>query len=80
MTNRNTAVVIGAGPGLGQALVDRFAQAGMQVAMVARSLSSGKALSSTNVRSYPCDATDPEAVKALFETVETDMTARPRSV
>jgi NAD(P)-dependent dehydrogenase (short-subunit alcohol dehydrogenase family) len=54
-------------------LVDRFAQAGMQVAMAARSLSSGKTFSSTNVRSYPCDATDPQAVKALFETVETDL-------
>lgn len=73
MTKQQIAVVVGAGPGLGQALVDCFAKAGMQVAMVSRSGSSGEASSSTNVRTYSCDATDPQAVKALFETVESDL-------
>lgn len=69
---RQTAVVVGAGSGLGQALVDRFAHAGMQVARVSRSVSTDQ-VSSTNIRSYSCDATNYQAVKALFETVETDL-------
>ena len=36
MTEREVAVVVGAGPGLGNALVHRLAQAGMTVAAVSR--------------------------------------------
>lgn len=36
MKEQQIAVVVGAGPGLGNALVQRFAQAGMTVAAVSR--------------------------------------------
>jgi len=36
MSEKEVAIVVGAGPGLGSALVVRFAQAGMAVAAVSR--------------------------------------------
>ena len=36
MTEKEVAIVVGAGPGLGNALVARFAEAGMTVAAVSR--------------------------------------------
>ena len=37
MSDRQVAVIVGVGPGLGFALVRRFARAGMAVALAARS-------------------------------------------
>jgi NAD(P)-dependent dehydrogenase (short-subunit alcohol dehydrogenase family) len=72
-----TAIVVGVGPGLGWALVRRFATAGLRVAMAARNrdklqlLLDGVPL--PDVRPYACDATDPTAVTGLFTAVENDL-------
>ncbi len=77
MSEGQTAVVVGVGPGLGWALVRRFADAGMGVAMAARRDEKLKRLLAAEprdgVRPYACDATDAAAVDALFERVRADL-------
>jgi NAD(P)-dependent dehydrogenase (short-subunit alcohol dehydrogenase family) len=71
-----TAVVIGAGPGLGSALVRRFAQAGMNVAAARRDAGQLERLVKelgAPVRAYSCDATDEGSVSALFAALAKDM-------
>lgn len=71
MSDRESAVVVGVGPGLGLALVKVLARAGMAVTMAARDEQRLATLKSEDlgdrVRAYPCDSTDPAAVAALFE-------------
>ena len=73
---REIAVVVGAGPGLGWALAKRFAQAGMQVVAAARDPVKLKpavsAEGASGVQLEACDATQPIAVTRLFDTVERD--------
>ena len=70
---------MGVGPGLGFALVRRFARAGMAVALAARSkerleqLLAGEPVEHAKV--YACDATDKAAVDRLFTEVEQDLGA-----
>lgn len=66
------AVVVGAGPGLGNALVSRFAESGMRVAAVSRRGLAGDAYRDL-VRGYSCDATIGEEVKRLFERVTDEL-------
>jgi NAD(P)-dependent dehydrogenase (short-subunit alcohol dehydrogenase family) len=66
------AVVVGAGAGLGNALVARFAEAGMRVAAVSRRGGAGEPRRDP-VRSYRCDATIGEQVKDLFERVTVEL-------
>ncbi len=77
MSEGETAIVVGVGPGLGRALVETFAEAGMKVAMAARSPEHLEKLKPDSlageVRAYPCDSSDPEAVTALFESVAADL-------
>ena len=74
MAESAVGVVVGAGPGLGSALVNRFAEAGMSVAAVSRK---GKAPESrhsgTAVRAYACDATASDQVKSMFARVAADL-------
>lgn len=76
MTEQQIAVVVGAGPGLGNALVDRFARSGMTVAALSRS---GGHVASTpepdreRVRGYACDATQSAQVTATFAKIETEL-------
>lgn len=80
--NSGTAIVIGAGPGLGSALVRRFARAGMKVAAARRDAGAlgplGKELGAA-VRAYSCDATDEGSVTALFAAVAKEL-GTPRLV
>ncbi len=73
MNDGQVAVVVGVGPGLGLALVRRFAEAGMKVAMAARSGESLKQMKPADggggIGTYACDATDPDAVAGLFDAV-----------
>jgi NAD(P)-dependent dehydrogenase (short-subunit alcohol dehydrogenase family) len=77
MSEKQVAVVVGVGPGLGLALVRRFAKAGMAVALAARTkdrleqLLAKEAIESA--RAYACDATEPAAVEGLFAQVEQDL-------
>ena len=71
--NGQVAVVAGAGPGLGRALVERFARGGMRVALLARDskrLVEVAASISAEALPIPCDLTDPDAVAAAFDRVE----------
>ena len=72
--SEEVAVVVGVGPGLGWALVERFTGAGMRVAMAARSGERLQALlpdePAGEVAPFVCDATDPAAVEQLFASVD----------
>jgi NAD(P)-dependent dehydrogenase (short-subunit alcohol dehydrogenase family) len=72
MSTREVAVVVGAGPGLGNALVERFAEAGMHVAAVSRRGGAGEPHRDL-VRFHSCDATIGEQVKRLFERVTSEL-------
>jgi len=76
MSENQIAVVVGAGPGLGNALVQRFAEAGMKVAAVSRKglppeLNGHRDL----VHGYACDATVRDQVVAMFARVTADLGA-----
>jgi NAD(P)-dependent dehydrogenase (short-subunit alcohol dehydrogenase family) len=77
VSEKQVAVIVGVGPGLGFALVRRFAKAGMAVVMAARDqgrleqLLAGEPIE--GARAYACDATDPAAVADLFVQVDRDL-------
>ena len=82
IANKETAIVVGAGPGLGTALARRFARAGMRVAVARRDPTSLGPLASElgeSVKGYSCDATDGRAVVELFAAAGRDLGA-PRLV
>jgi NAD(P)-dependent dehydrogenase (short-subunit alcohol dehydrogenase family) len=68
------AVVMGVGPGLGAALVKRFAKEGFTTTAVARRASSLTSLRDGDdpVILYDCDATVPEQVERLFHKIQSD--------
>ena len=71
MSEQNTALIVGAGPGLGAALARRFKAAGMAVAVARRNADVAAALAEeVDGRAFACDATDAAAVAALFDQVE----------
>jgi NAD(P)-dependent dehydrogenase (short-subunit alcohol dehydrogenase family) len=72
MGTLEVAVVVGAGPGLGDALVGRFAEAGMRVAAVSRRGVAGEPHRDL-VRGYSCDATVGEQVRNVFERVADEL-------
>jgi NAD(P)-dependent dehydrogenase (short-subunit alcohol dehydrogenase family) len=73
-SSKPVAIVVGVGPGLGAALVRRFANEGMAVALAARQ---GDRLASlakeTGGKAYGCDATVETAVGDLFAAIERDL-------
>ena len=74
MTRTDVAVVVGAGPGLGYALVTRFAEAGIAVAAVSRKGNTPESPArGTIVRGYACDATVPDQVKTMFARVTAEL-------
>ena len=79
MSEKQVAVIVGVGPGLGFALAKRFASAGMGVAMAARNREKlGQLLEKTPIegaRTYACDATDRAAVDRLFAEIDRDLGA-----
>lgn len=76
MTNQPVGVVVGAGPGLGAAVAERFARAGFHLALSARRAENCQAQAQRvrdaggRATAFPCDATDPEAVGALFQDIQ----------
>jgi NAD(P)-dependent dehydrogenase (short-subunit alcohol dehydrogenase family) len=66
------AVVVGAGPGLGNALVGRFAEAGMRVAALSRR-GVASAPPRDLVRAYACDATVGEQIRTAFKRVAEEL-------
>lgn len=76
------ALIIGGGPGVSASCARRFAQAGMKVAIAARNPDKRvlQALEADHgVARYACDAADPGAVEALFQSVTRDL-GSPRLV
>jgi NAD(P)-dependent dehydrogenase (short-subunit alcohol dehydrogenase family) len=70
MSDTETALIVGAGPGLGAALARRFTAAGMTVAVARRQADQLRALAAEiDGHAFACDATDADAVAALFEEV-----------
>ena len=68
------ALVVGVGPGLGAALVRRFAREGLAVAIAARRIDKLKDLArETGGRAYACDATSEISVDDLFQAVGRDL-------
>lgn len=79
-SSKSVAVVVGVGPGLGAALVRRFAGEGMAIAMAARQADRLAGLvKETGGKAYGCDATVETAVDDLFAAVERDL-GRPALV
>lgn len=65
-----TALIVGAGDGLSAAIARRFAKAGMKICLAARNKAKlGSLAAELNGEAYGCDATVPEAVAKLFESI-----------
>ena len=73
--NRPVAVIAGAGPGNGQALAQRFADAGYAVALLARDRAKVEALAANiaNARGYACDVGDAASVATTFAAIRADL-------
>jgi NAD(P)-dependent dehydrogenase (short-subunit alcohol dehydrogenase family) len=70
------AVVVGAGPGLGAALIRRFTAEGMRVAAAARDPAKlGPLMQETGVAVYACDAAVAADVERLFSAIDRDLGA-----
>lgn len=78
-TKPQTALVCGVGPGLGRALGQCFVNAGMKVAMAARSLEKLKSWSAelsregSKVHAYACDVTREDEVLNLYRHLQADL-------
>lgn len=65
-------VVLGVGPGNGEAFVHRFSGEGYQVAMLARSEDYLKQLEQSvdNAHAFPCDLMEPEQITSVLTSIE----------
>ena len=72
--NKQVAVIVGAGPGLGAAAARRFAEAGMTSVLVSRNAErlADLAAGIDGAVAYPCDATNEEAVEKMFTDIEAE--------
>ncbi|NMT62880.1 SDR family NAD(P)-dependent oxidoreductase [Marinobacter orientalis] len=68
-------VVMGVGPGNGEAYVRRFSDEGFQVAMLARSEDYLKQLeqSVTGAHAFTCDMMEPEQITAVLAAIESEL-------
>ncbi|MCG8510787.1 MAG: SDR family NAD(P)-dependent oxidoreductase [Rhodospirillales bacterium] len=79
MTQNETALIVGAGPGLGSALARCLADDGMNVAVASRDPSRHNALisdiesSGAAARAFACDTTNEDQVRKLFADVARDL-------
>lgn len=69
---KQVAVIVGAGPGLGAAAARRFAKAGMTSVLVSRNVERLNDLAAgiDGAVAFPCDATDEVAVEAMYSDIE----------
>lgn len=73
---RDVALIVGGGPGISASCARLFAEHGMRVAIAARNHGKSVLLAlekSHGVKRYACDASDPAAVKLLFQEVVRDL-------
>ena len=74
-----SALIVGAGPGISASLARAFAAAGLKVALAARNIDKlGDLAAETGAQLFAADATDPAAVAQLF--VEVDAAIGPPEV
>jgi len=68
-------VVMGVGPGNGEAFVRRFSAEGFQVAMLARSQDYLKQLEQSVIgaRAFVCDMMEPEQITAVLAAIESEL-------
>ncbi|MGH7828139.1 MAG: SDR family oxidoreductase [Candidatus Binatia bacterium] len=70
MATQETALIVGAGPGLSASLARLFKKEGMKVALAARNSKKLDGLvKEIDGRAYPCDAIIPKDVETLFSAV-----------
>jgi short-subunit dehydrogenase len=72
---RPACIVIGVGSGTGEALVNRFAEGGYQVAMIARKVERLERIAGevANAVAYPCDIGDLDAFRATLAQIQADL-------
>lgn len=71
-------LIVGAGPGLSAALARLFAAEGLAVGLAARNVEKlGRLAAETGAALHACDATDPNAVEALFARLEPALGGSP---
>lgn len=76
MAKMETALIIGAGPGLSASLARVFSAEGMQIALAARNLEKlAEIAGEIKARCYACDAGVRNDVEALFQNVNSDLGA-----
>ncbi|MEU1479900.1 SDR family NAD(P)-dependent oxidoreductase [Streptomyces sp. NPDC001668] len=75
----STAVVVGAGPGIGKSVADRFAREGFSVAVIARSPETVSRVAADigrdgrKVLALTADSTDEDSLRAALDTVEAEL-------
>ena len=74
-TNKPVCVIVGVGPGNGEALARTFADAGHAVALIARRHAFCETLAAQlpDARAFACDATDATAVERTFAQIAKEM-------
>jgi len=74
MADQERALIVGAGSGLSASLARLFAREGMSVALAARDTDKLSALAKeTKAKTYALDASDGDAVSALFERLDREI-------
>jgi NAD(P)-dependent dehydrogenase (short-subunit alcohol dehydrogenase family) len=74
MADRETALIVGAGPGLSASVAKLFASEGMGVALAARTPAKLDDLAAEiGATTHACDAADSASVTALFDAVTSEM-------
>ena len=73
---QGVALIVGGGPGISSSCAKLFGQSGMRVAVAARNPEKSVLLDlekTHGVHRYACEASDPAAVEALFQSVVRDL-------
>lgn len=75
--NRKVCLVTGVGPGTGKAIVERFAQEGYAVAMLARNAERLESIEAELERThaFPCDVTDADALAGCVARIRSELGA-----
>lgn len=73
--NKPVCVILGVGPGNGEAFARKFSQEGYALALLSRSPRTTEKIAAElpDARSYECDATNPASITATFANVRKDL-------